>query len=90
MAASLGLIIPHPALTEPGYKRSRMILWIRSLVDELIGCAMSLYSPSVAFLLGIAMNSPLSPLNYFNVMNDKAFVKSNRSYRFEFIGFLAN
>ena len=34
---------------------------ILSLVFELIGCAISRYSPSVAFLLGIAINSPFSP-----------------------------
>ena len=31
------------------------------LVDELIGCAVSRYSPSAAFLLGIAINNPFSP-----------------------------
>ena len=33
----------------------------RSLVSELIGCAISLYSPSAALRLGIAINSPFSP-----------------------------
>lgn len=40
---------------------SRTIFWIRSRVSELIGCAISRYSPSGAFLLGIAINMPLSP-----------------------------
>ena len=32
-----------------------------SRVQELIGCAISRYSPSAALRLGIAMNSPFSP-----------------------------
>ena len=40
---------------------SRMIVCIISLVPELIGWAISRYSPSAAFRLGIAMNSPFSP-----------------------------
>ena len=39
----------------------RITVWILSLVSELIGCAISLYSPSEVFLLGIAINSPFSP-----------------------------
>ena len=38
-----------------------VIFWIFSLVAELIGCAISLYYPSDAFLLGMAMNIPFSP-----------------------------
>ena len=41
---------------------SRMIVWILSRVAELIGCAISRYSPSVALRLGIAINNPFSPL----------------------------
>ena len=40
---------------------SRMIVWILSRVAELIGCAISRYSPSVALRLGIAINNPFSP-----------------------------
>ena len=40
---------------------SRMMLCIISLVPELIGWAMSRYSPSAALRLGIAMNNPFSP-----------------------------
>ena len=39
----------------------RIVVWIRSLVAVLIGCAISRYSPSSAFLLGIAIKSPFSP-----------------------------
>ena len=40
---------------------SRMIVCIISLVPELIRWAISRYSPSAAFRLGIAMNSPYTP-----------------------------
>ena len=39
----------------------RIICWILSRVPELIGCAMSRYSPSDALRLGIAMKRPFSP-----------------------------
>ena len=40
---------------------ARMLSWRIRLVSALIGWAMSLYSPSEALLLGIAMNNPFSP-----------------------------
>ena len=40
---------------------SKISFWIRSLVPELIGCAISRYSPSAAFRLGIAQKD-LFPL----------------------------
>ncbi|MDE6960976.1 MAG: hypothetical protein K2P27_08955, partial [Lachnospiraceae bacterium] len=40
---------------------SSIIVWMESLVSELMGCAISRYSQSDAFLLGMAMNSPYSP-----------------------------
>ena len=39
---------------------SKITFWIISRVSELMGCAISLNSPSPARLLGIAINKPLS------------------------------